>query len=93
LFKSQENWAFTPDYLQVLKSIAKLGGIAEDKFESCLTNKANEEKILQTKKDAIDVLEVSSTPTIFINGIVYEGKHSHQKVAKYIDSLMKPSSN
>lgn len=88
LFKSQENWAFSPDYIEVLRNIAKLGGISPEKFDTCLADKEAEAKILQTKKDAIEVLEVSSTPTIFINGIEYNGKHTYAAVAKYVDSLL-----
>lgn len=90
LFKSQENWAFSPNYKEILRSIAKLGGIDSEKFDQCLADKDLEKKILEIKKDAIEVLEVKSTPTIFINGTEYEGKHTHSEVAKHIDSLLKP---
>lgn len=88
LFKSQENWMMADDYKAVLKSIGKLGGVSEDEFDKCLADKEVESRILSVKKDAIDVLGVDSTPTIFINGIEYEGEHTHEAVAKYIDSLL-----
>jgi protein-disulfide isomerase len=91
LFKSQENWVMADDYKAVLKNIAKLGGISEEDFDKCLNNKEIEKKILKVKQDAIDVLSVQSTPTIFINGIQYKGKHSHEAVANYIDTFLKTS--
>ena len=91
LFKSQENWVMADDYKAVLKNIGKLGGVSEDQFDKCLADKTNEEKILKTKKDAIEILGVDSTPTIFINGVEYEGEHSYEAVTKYIDSLLKPA--
>ncbi len=88
LFKSQENWAFSPNYRDILKNIAKIGGIDAAKFDACLADDEIEGDILQTKKDAIDILGVKSTPTIFINGTEYYGKHQYEKVAKHIDALL-----
>lgn len=93
LFKSQENWAYSPDYKDILRNIAKLGGIEGDNFDECLADKAMQEEILTDKKDAIEVLEVNSTPTIFINGVLYKGPHLHKDVADYVDSLLSSSKN
>lgn len=89
LFKSQENWAFSKDYTEILKSIAKLGGIPAEAFEECMNNKEIEDKILDVQKEAVDILEVKSTPTIFINGHHYKGGNDYGKVAKFIDGLLK----
>lgn len=91
LFKSQENWAYTPTYLDTLKNIAHLGGIDEAKFNECLADPKIEEKILEVKKDAIEILGVNSTPTIFINGIEYQGPREYEDVSKYINSLLTAS--
>ncbi len=89
LFKSQDNWAFTPKYQNMLKSIGKLGGVPEDKFDECLKDKELEEKILKTQKDAAEILQVKSTPTLFINGHDYNGPRSYEKVSAFIDELLK----
>jgi len=89
LFKSQENWMMADDYRAVLKNIGKLGGVSEEGFDKCMADKTVEEKILKTKQAAIEVLGVQSTPTIFINGVEFRGEHTHEVVAKYIDSLLK----
>lgn len=92
LFKSQENWAFSPNHLDTLKNIANLGGIGEEKFAECMQNEAIEEKILSAKKDAIEILGVSSTPTIFINGVEYEGPRTYEDMSRYINSILSGSS-
>lgn len=89
LFKSQENWAYTEKYEDILKSIAKLGGIPAEQFDKCMKDKEIEEQILQVQKDAVDILEVKSTPTLFINGHQYNGGNDYNKVAEFIDSLLK----
>ena len=88
-FKSQETWAFSKDYLNTLKSIAKIGGIDEARFNECLTSKDIENQILGTQKQANDVLDVKSTPTFFINGNIHEGFKSYDDVSHEIDRLLK----
>ena len=89
LFKSQDQWAFTPNYEEILKNIAKLGGVNEEKFHECQKDQALETAILKTQQDANEVLEVDQTPTIFINGSKYEGKHEYKEVAAFIDTMLK----
>ena len=89
LFKSQDQWAFDENYVPILKNIGKLGGVSEAKFDQCLADKALENKLLQSIKDASDILEVHSVPTIFINGTPYEGKREYKDVAAAIDLQLK----
>lgn len=88
LFQSQPNWVIS-DKDDELKKIAALGGIDEAAFNTCINDKALENQILKTQKDAADILGVSSTPTIFINGHKYDGKHSFEDVAAFIDQQLK----
>lgn len=91
LFKSQRNWAFSEDYENLLKQIGKIGGMSEEKFDECMAHENLESKILKVKMDAINILEVNSTPTVFINGIEYQGPKHYHEIAKYIDGLLKAS--
>jgi protein-disulfide isomerase len=88
-FKSQDNWAFTPKYEEVLRSVAKLGGVTEEKFNSCQSDKEMENNLLKIVKEAQEILEVNSTPTIFINGNHYTGDYTFEGVSKYIDEQLK----
>lgn len=71
LFRSQANWAGagSPDaVMQALSRIARLGGISEEKFNSCINDKALSDKILNERLVAQNEYGVDSTPTFFING-------------------------
>lgn len=92
LFKSQQNWAYNQDYRNTLKNIGSLGGIAEERFNQCMNDKSLEDKILKAQQQAAEILQVQSTPTIFINGIEYKGDRDYASVAAYIDNLLSNSS-
>jgi protein-disulfide isomerase len=86
LFQSQPNWVLA---LPELKKIAAMGGIDEAKYDECQKNKDIENKILTTQKEATDILEVESTPTLFINGHLYDGAYNFEQVSEFIDKLLK----
>lgn len=88
LFKSQKQWV-NDSYLATLKNIGKLGGISDEKFDQCQNDKAIEDKIFKEQQDAVNILEVQATPTIFINGVQYKGKYEYKAVADYIDKDLK----
>lgn len=89
LFSTQAQWAFSQDFMKKLEMTAKLGGIGKDKFESCLNDKNLEQRILQTRKDAADVLHVQSTPTFFINGEEVRGTADYEQFRARIDAHLK----
>jgi protein-disulfide isomerase len=71
LFHTQLTW-WTPQsddgVLQALSKIARLGGISEDKFNSCINDKALLDRISNEEMTAQKDYGVNSTPTFFING-------------------------
>ncbi len=87
LFQSQNNWVIPGT--KEIKKIAALGGIDEEAYKKCMQDNKIEEKILRVQKEATEVLEVQSTPTIFINGTIYKGKHNFEDVSEFIDKLLK----
>ena len=68
LFSNQPQWSRAPDPGAALAGIAKIGGIGQDEFESCMNNDALSAKITKTRFDAEQALEIQSTPTFFVNG-------------------------
>lgn len=88
LFQSQPNWVLA-DSSRELQKIAALGGIDEEQFKQCLADKEIEKKILTVQNDADNILGVKSTPTVFINGHKYEGKHTFEEVSEFIDKQLK----
>jgi len=90
LFDTQSKWAFTLDYVNDLKNIAELGGMAEADFDACMNNKKLEEKIAANRLIAEKQLKVSSTPTIFIDGKLTE-ERDFTALSKIIDEELAKS--
>lgn len=88
-FQSQKNWAFTRDFKESLKNVAKLGGMNSTKFDECLADKKLEEKILRSRLEAEKALKVESTPTIFINDNKIVGTKSFDTYAAAIEEELK----
>ena len=73
LFADQQQWVLAKDYKAALARIALLGGMNKTTFDACLANKANEDKVLQSRLVAAQKLGVDSTPSFFINGKKFSG--------------------
>jgi protein-disulfide isomerase len=85
LFKSQEKWARSGDPVGALSRYAKLAGLSQDKFESCIADESEMNRILERVQDGKTTYEVRSTPTLIINGKPFEGSRSYST----LDDLFK----
>jgi protein-disulfide isomerase len=91
LFHSQASWATAggPDQVtQALSRIARLGGLSEDKFDSCVADKALSDRILNERLVAQNQYGVNSTPTFFINGKKVVGALPYDDFAKQLSAAM-----
>ena len=70
LFRSQREWAVNDgeQALSTLQRLAGTVGIDEERFQSCITDEATANRLLEKMKAARDAFDVSSTPTFLING-------------------------
>jgi protein-disulfide isomerase len=73
LFKTQDSWAFDDDFTGKLENIAKLDGMSKQEFNSCLKNNQLQDKILKKRLVATKALQISSTPTFFVNNKIING--------------------
>ena len=73
LFSDQEKWAGARDYRAALERLAKLGGVSDKEFKSCIGDKKLEDQVAQSRLTAGQDLGVDATPTFFINGKKYDG--------------------
>jgi protein-disulfide isomerase len=73
IFKTQKQWALTPDYRQVLAQYMVSSGMKKDQFDACLTDKSVEDKVLQSELTAKQQLRIRYLPSIFINGSQFDG--------------------
>ena len=86
-FASQEKWALTKDYREALARLAKLGGMGKDEFEACLKNTTLETQIVEQRLAASQQLDVTSTPTFFINGSKFSGAPTAEEFNRVLSNL------
>lgn len=87
LFKSQQSW-LVDDATQPLAAVAKTAGIDDDKFAQCLSDKANQDKIIQSRKEAEEKYQVDATPTFLIMDQKLAGAQSFEVFKQLIDAQL-----
>ena len=91
MFKAQGEWAYKTDIdalVSKVQDIAKIGGIDGSKFADCVNDKDVENKLLKQQLNTQKTINVSSTPTLFINGEQYFDKKEFETMAKAIDEAI-----
>ena len=87
LFKSQKRWAKSNPPLKVLGQMARLAGMSQEKFDACVNDEAQMDRILERRQDGMRTYDVKSTPTLIINGRKVEGTRDfdyYEKIFKEI---------
>lgn len=92
LFGAQSKWAFDANYTNALKTFAKVGGVNEGAFNSCVTDTDRELKLLNIRKTANDTLGVNRTPYFFIDGYRYTGNTGAKAVKAFVEDRLKAPS-
>src|SRR5438874_8164583 len=72
-FSQQEQWVTARDYRAALEKLAKLAGIGDKQFKTCIEDKKLEDQVAQSRLTAAQQLGVSSTPSFFVDGQKFEG--------------------
>jgi protein-disulfide isomerase len=88
LFETQGSWAGAEDYLGALKKLGKLGGMSDEQIDQCLADQELIDGILQTRLDGQNEHQVSSTPTLVVNGDVLAGSRTIEALSEVIDPLL-----
>ena len=88
LFDAQSKWAFDGDWGNGLETIARVGGVSKEDFQSCIFDKEREKRLLEAKKQATDDLKIPHAPFFYINSEVYSGNHSVEEFSKAIDASL-----
>ena len=86
-FAAQEKWVRSTDYREALARLAKLGGMGQAGFDTCITNTELENKIVEGRLRATQELEVTSTPTFFVNGNKLAGAPTKEEFDKLLSGL------
>jgi protein-disulfide isomerase len=77
LFQSQDVWARAAKPQAALGRLAKLGGISDDKFQSCMKDDKLADTVAAERLAAEKQYGVESTPTFFVNGVKLVGEQSY----------------
>lgn len=92
LLKNQSKWINTSDQEKVLENStaaltkqAALFGVSSDDYQECLDNEEITNFILKSRIDAVKEYEVNSTPSFIINGDLYAGSLSTQKIDEILE--------
>lgn len=88
LFKTQDSWGFDEKAADKIGAIAKLDGMSEDRFKSCIADKSLQDKILAARMEAAHSLQIRSAPSFFVNGEISEGYVDYLTLKKLIDKKL-----
>lgn len=90
LFSQQERWVRGPGSpAPRLFKMAKQAGFDQDSFNACMRNKDVSDRIEKVMAKGRDEHKVTSTPTLFLNGIKLEGENSLAEIEKAMEPFLK----
>lgn len=85
IYEQQRTWAGENARAELLK-MAKLAGLSEADFDSCLKNEELAKGILAIRKDGAEKFDVNATPTFYVNGIKLEDNRDISGFRKAIEA-------
>jgi protein-disulfide isomerase len=97
LFAEQGKWMPAPGPINEVSQNATRGrladygeavGTSEEQFEACLRNKPLKEQIANRMEEAKSRYNVQATPSIVINGTLYEGSRAYGDLAKFLNDQL-----
>lgn len=88
IFRSQSVWAASGNAIGELSRSLRVAGLGEEEAKACLANDAVANRVLADYRGG-EVLGVTSTPTLFIDGQMYRGDRSVAEFDAAIGRLVK----
>lgn len=88
LFDQQRNWAITEKPLDALRALMRQAGFSQEKFDACLQDQKLYDAVNAVKNRGMEVFNVNSTPTFFINGQRHPGNMSIDELEKIIKPML-----
>ncbi len=84
LLQSQEQWAYSPDFVNNLRVIAQVGGVSNSEFDTCINNKELEDALLKSREIFINERDIKSTPFFVIGKYSIKGV---QPISAFDDAI------
>jgi protein-disulfide isomerase len=75
MFKNQAQWDWENGVTDIHGALVKMGrlaGMTPEKVDSCIADKAMQDRVNKVAQDAQTRYNINSTPTFVINGVVHE---------------------
>ena len=90
LFQLQPNWVKrkNQESTKELFKIMQSGGMTKKEFDNCISNVDLENEILQGVMSAQNELNIKSTPSFLINGVLIEGNKTVKEFRQIIDKIL-----
>ncbi len=85
IYEQQRTWAGQNARAELLK-MAKLAGLSEAEFNTCLKNEELAKGILAIREDGAEKFDVKATPTFYVNGKKLEGDQDIAGFRKAIEA-------
>jgi len=91
LFAEQDIWALADNPREHMRNYFAAAGMGAADIQNCLDDDQRKEAIVLEQQKAQEALNISSTPTIFINGGLYTGRKRLTTISRVVDVLLKKS--
>jgi len=88
LFKG---WARADDPTAALATIARLAGFDQARFDACISDEVEMDKILARAQDGQNTYDVNATPTLIVNGKKVEGGLDYGRLQKVLETAASES--
>ena len=88
LFSTVANWYHARNRDEIFVKQATLLGLNSEEFLTCISNKKLLDDILNQQQTAKRDLDVTGTPTFFINGKIVHGKRSFVEMKALISEAL-----
>lgn len=86
LYENQDKWAYDSDYKTRLRQDAKLAGMSDERFDSCLADTALKEGLVARMQERAAKHQIAATPSFLINDkTVVSGALSFESIEKAIN--------
>jgi protein-disulfide isomerase len=86
LFRGQQAWSGADDPIAALAQLAALAGLDRGRFDACIADQGEMDRILARTQHARDTYDIQSTPTFVVNGRKVRGALGYDEFNKALEA-------
>lgn len=87
LYRNQQRWTRNEDPLAAIGKLAALAGLGEERFQACVGNEEEMNRILKAAQKGREEFGIEATPTIIVNGKKMQGAQRYEAFEKMFKEL------